>query len=182
MPLNSLPQWPPSLPDNQLAHLETISASWALAHGFVLLPASAQVQGQGQAPRAPTHAIPAPLSLFPTPFPKTLFKHARRVQTLYNALYARIALDWEFLDKVYGESIAKVDTFQGGLWNGWRRIREELVQVGCMPEHAAVYADCCSLTNWASFDPTIFSIQCLRSNRSKSSRLNSTLSRRHLER
>jgi glutathione synthase len=58
-----------------------------------------------------------------------LFEEAREIQWLYNALYARIALDWEFLDGVYAESIAKVDSFQGALWSGWRRIREEIVQV-----------------------------------------------------
>ena len=48
---------------------------------------------------------------------------------MYNALYARIALDWEFLDRVMGGSVSKVDSFQGELWRGWKNVREELVQV-----------------------------------------------------
>lgn len=47
---------------------------------------------------------------------------------MYNALYARVALDWGFLDRVMG-GVAKVDSFQGELWRGWKKVREELVQV-----------------------------------------------------
>lgn len=43
-------------------------------------------------------------------------------------MYARIALDWDFLDRVMG-GVAKVDGFQGELWRGWKKVREELVQV-----------------------------------------------------
>ena len=117
----SLPSWPPSLTSDQHDHLLVLSTTYALSHGFTLLPPSSSTP--------PTHTFPAPLSLFPTPFPRDLFNLAKEIQPLYNALYARIALDWEFLDKVMGGSVAKVDDFQGELWRGWRRVRDELVQV-----------------------------------------------------
>jgi hypothetical protein len=60
-----------------------------------------------------------------------MFNLAKEIQPLYNALYARIALDEEFLDRVMGGSVSKVDTFQGELWRGWKQIRDELVQVSC---------------------------------------------------
>jgi glutathione synthase len=123
-----LPPWPPSITDTQLEYLSLLSSSWALAHGFVLLPPP-NPHAQQRGNTAHKQGIPAPLALFPTPFPRDLFQEAREIQWLYNALYARIALDWDFLDGVYAESIAKVDTFQGALWSGWKRIREEIVQV-----------------------------------------------------
>jgi hypothetical protein len=122
MPPRSLPTWPPSLTVEQLDYLLLLSTTYALSHGFTLLPPSS--------PTPPTHTFSAPLSLFPSPFPRTLYQLAKEIQPIYNALYARIALDWEFLDRVMGGSVSKVDSFQGELWRGWRRIREELVQVG----------------------------------------------------
>lgn len=115
----ALPTWPPELTESQREELLRESSAWALAHGFALLP---------QSPTdPPTSTIAAPLSLLPSPFPRTEYEKARRLQVVYNALYARIALDTGFLDRVM-ESVAPVDAFQGELWNRWRQIRDELVQ------------------------------------------------------
>lgn len=116
-----LPRWPPSLAQEQHDHLLLLASTYALAHGFTLLPPNATTP--------PTHTFPAPLSLFPTPFPRHLYDLAKEIQPLYNALYARIALDEQFLDRVMGGSVSKVDSFQGELWRGWKKIRDELVQV-----------------------------------------------------
>lgn len=42
-------------------------------------------------------------------------------------LYARIAMDVEFLDRVMGaeEGAGKVDEFTGKLWKGWKGLRDE---------------------------------------------------------
>ena len=134
MSSTSLPDWPPSLTEEQHAHLLLLSTTYALSHGFTLLP---------PAPTSPpTHAFAAPLSLFPTPFPRRLYDLAKEIQPLYNALYARIALDWEFLDRVMGGSVSKVDSFQGELWRGWRGVREELVQVGHLSEERKTIVRC----------------------------------------
>ncbi|KAK8849378.1 glutathione synthetase [Kwoniella newhampshirensis] len=117
---NTLPEWPPALTPEQHAQLILLSSTYALSHGFTLLPPNSS--------HPPTSAIPAPLSLLPTPFPRELYSLAVSLQPIYNALYARIALDWEFLDRVMGGSVSKVDTFQGELWRGWRQVRDELVQ------------------------------------------------------
>jgi hypothetical protein len=46
-------------------------------------------------------------------------------------LYARIAMDADFLDGVMGETgVGKVDPFMGRLWSVWKDHREEgIVQV-----------------------------------------------------
>ncbi|WWD19999.1 glutathione synthetase [Kwoniella shandongensis] len=116
----ALPEWPPAMTPEQHAQLILLSSTYALSHGFTLLPPNSS--------QPPTSAIPAPLSLLPTPFPRGLYDLAVSLQPIYNALYARIALDWEFLDRVMGGSVSKVDTFQGELWRGWRQVRDELVQ------------------------------------------------------
>ena len=57
---------------------------------------------------------------------------AQRLQSTYNLLYARIATDVEFLDRVMGaeQGVGKVDDFVGQLWRGWKKLRDEgLVQV-----------------------------------------------------
>jgi hypothetical protein len=96
----------------------------ALSHGLVYLPPTTPQ------PSAPTSAIHAPLSIFPSPLPRRLFDHARKLQKIYNVLYARIAMDEEFLDRVMGEGVAKADEFVGTMWRGWRNLRDEgLVQV-----------------------------------------------------
>ncbi|ORX35272.1 putative glutathione synthase [Kockovaella imperatae] len=115
----TLPTWPPQVSQEQHDHLLNLGTTFALSHGFTLLPPDSTTP--------PTHTFSAPLSLFPTPFPRGLYEWAKDLQPLYNGLYARIAMDWEFLDRVMG-GVAKVDSFQGELWRGWKSCREDLVQ------------------------------------------------------
>ncbi|KAJ7164989.1 hypothetical protein C8R46DRAFT_1220133 [Mycena filopes] len=120
-----LSEWPPALTEAQLESLTLYATTYALSHSLLYLPA---VTPQ---PPLPNSAIHAPLSLFPSPFPRRLFSLARRLQSTYNILYARIAMDVEFLDKVMGsvEGVGKVDDFVGQLWTGWKALRDEgLVQ------------------------------------------------------
>ena len=122
--------WPPALTDAQQALLTQLATTYALSHGLLYLPPppssspSSQSLSSSSLPTAPTGAIHAPLSLFPSPFPRNLFQNALRLQKIYNTLYARIALDEEFLDGVMGE-VAQVDEFTGELWKSWRRLRDE---------------------------------------------------------
>ncbi|KAF9499102.1 glutathione synthase [Pleurotus eryngii] len=119
----SFARWPPSLPDEKISHLTEIAATYALSHGLTYLPV-------GQQPRFPAAAIHAPLALFPSPIPRDLFQLAQRLQRIYNVLYARIAMDNDFLDQVMGavEGVGKVDEFVGQLWSGWKQLRDEGVE------------------------------------------------------
>ncbi|KAF9522572.1 hypothetical protein CPB83DRAFT_776905 [Crepidotus variabilis] len=113
--------WPPTLTNSQLETLTLLASTSALANGLLYLP-PAEKQ-----PNIPSAAIHAPFSLFPSPFPRYLFDKARRLQNTYNILYARIAMDDEFLDKVMGaeEGLGKVDDFIGQLWRGWKQLRDD---------------------------------------------------------
>ena len=111
--------WPPSLTPIQLEALTLHATTYALSHGLLyLLP--------GPQPAIPSAAIHAPFSLFPSPFPRRLFETGQRIQRTYNVLYARIAMDEEFLDRVMGTEtgVGKVDDFIGQLWTGWKQLRD----------------------------------------------------------
>jgi hypothetical protein len=127
----TLPTWPPKLSERRLQFITKQATSWAIAHSFVLIPAdpnAGQVDLAAIAPPA-TRAQPAPLSLFPTPFPRRLYQQANSLQNMLNSLYMRVALDWPFLDRVIGESVVHVDEFQGWLYHFWKRTRDEIYAV-----------------------------------------------------
>jgi hypothetical protein len=119
--------WPPSLSPVQLEALTLYATTYAISHGLLYLP-PAEHQ-----PIIPSAAIHAPISLFPSPFPRKLFELGLRLQKTFNILYSRIAMDEEFLDQIMGAEtgVGKVDDFIGQLWTGWKRLRDEsrLVQV-----------------------------------------------------
>lgn len=119
-------QWPPQLTDVQLATLVHHATTYALAHGLAYLPPTPSQ------PLSPTSAIHAPISLLPAPVPRALFEKAQLLQSVYNILYARVATDDDFLDRVMGAEVGvgQADEFVRRLWKGWKEIREEgIVQV-----------------------------------------------------
>ena len=103
--------WPPSLSSVQLEALTLYATTFAISHGLLYLPPAERQ------PTVPTAAIHAPVSLFPSPFPRKLFELALRLQKISNVLYARIAMDHEFLDQIMGSEtgVGKVDDFIGRL-------------------------------------------------------------------
>lgn len=121
-------EWPPALSKAQLDALTLYATTYALSHGLLYLPPS-----QPQ-PKIPSGAIHAPLSLFPSPIPRRLFERAKKIQHTYNVLYARIAMDEEFLDTVMGTEagVGKVDDFIGQLWTGWKQLRDAGLAQVCL--------------------------------------------------
>ncbi|GBE85446.1 Glutathione synthetase large chain [Sparassis crispa] len=121
MEKSAVVDWPPAISDSQLEALTLLATTYALSHGLVYLPAG-NVQ-----PPAPTSVIHAPIALFPSPIPRHLFLLAQTLQRTYNVLYARVATDEKFLDRVMGEveGVGKVDEFTGQLWRRWRKLRDE---------------------------------------------------------
>jgi len=132
----ALSDWPPTLSKAQLDDLTLQAASNALATGLLYLPSTQQVS------LIPSHATHAPISLFPSLFPRHLFQLARRLQPIYHVLYARVAQDVEFLDRVMGaeQGVGRVDDFIGQLWKGWKQLRHEgIVQVRLMRADAILF-------------------------------------------
>lgn len=117
---NRMPSWPPSLTQIQLSELSSSSTDYALSHGLVYRP---PVTSSESSPST-SSVIHAPFSLLPSPFPKHLFENANNLQPAFNFLYSKIALDDQFLERVIGGSVVKVDEFQRGLWDVWNRCRQ----------------------------------------------------------
>ncbi|KAL4080603.1 hypothetical protein J3A83DRAFT_4422567 [Scleroderma citrinum] len=117
----SVSEWPPKLTDAQIEALTRHATAYALSHGLTFLPPCITQ------PSSPPSAVHAPISLIPSPFPRSIFERAQRLQSLYNILYGRVSMDDDFLDKVMGavEGVGKVDEFMGTLWRGWKKIRDE---------------------------------------------------------
>lgn len=116
-----LSAWPPTVTDAQVDALIVLATTYALSNGLLYLPPAERQ------PPIPESAIHAPLALFPSLFPRSIFEYAKRIQRTYNVLYARIAQDEEFLDRVMGteNGVGKVDDFIGQLWTGWKKLRDE---------------------------------------------------------
>ncbi|KAL8287348.1 hypothetical protein RQP46_003800 [Phenoliferia psychrophenolica] len=118
--------WPPTLTPDNSAALLSLAADYALSHGLVLRPTSL----------SSTSSIHAPYALFPSPFPRHLFDQAIQLQPLYNALYSHVALDNQFLKDVVGGAVAKVDEFQGKLYEMWEQVEKEGVK---QPLHLGLF-------------------------------------------
>lgn len=142
--------WPPKLSKEQLEILTLHAKTYALSTGLLYLPPV------GQQSTIPSAAIHAPFSLFPSPFPRRLFEKAQRIQKAYNILYARVAMDENFLDNVMGAELGlgKVDDFIGELWRGWKQLREaELVQVRPYHRRIEYISEMCGPANSSGLVP-----------------------------
>jgi glutathione synthase len=113
--------WPPQLTPEQLQILVQKATSKALISGLLYLPPGYPLDSP-----PPQAAIHAPLSLFPAPFPAESFELAEEIQSVYNILYAQIAMDTPFLDEVMGgeQGVGRADEFIGELWRGWKKLRD----------------------------------------------------------
>ena len=126
----ALPPWPPSLPSDQLSHLTSLALDYALAHGLIYRPPYTSSSAYPHVPLSAS-AISAPISLFPSPFPRELHAKALGVQEIYNELYARVTVDERWLEEVvkacfWGEDGG--DSFMRELWRGWKQVRAKGVK------------------------------------------------------
>jgi hypothetical protein len=109
-------EWPPAITEQQLEELTQLATAYAWLNGLQLqyLPAPKNV----------------PVTIFPSPFPRSALLAAKQLQSTYNILYARIASDEAFLDRVIGP-ISDVDSFTGEIWRGWKELRNEGLHEVC---------------------------------------------------
>lgn len=71
---------------------------WSIAHGLAVRPAPAFVPAS-QDPSG-VLASTAPVTLFPSLFPKSCFEDGLALQTAYNELYSAIARDEKWLQGI----------------------------------------------------------------------------------
>lgn len=97
----SLEDYPPGLTAAESEQLLFTIKDWSIAHGLAVRPPPALV-----ASKADPHGVlatTAPVTLFPSPFPRVCFEQAKSIQKAYNQLYAAIAQDEEFLQGIVEE-------------------------------------------------------------------------------
>jgi hypothetical protein len=93
--------YPPSLTIAESEHILSTIKDWSIAHGLAVRPPPAFLS-----PEADPHGVlatTAPITLFPSPFPRVCFDQAKSVQKAYNQLYASIAQDEGFLGDIVQE-------------------------------------------------------------------------------
>ena len=93
--------YPPSTTPAQEEYLVQSVKDWSIQHGLTVRPSPSFVS-EGADPHA-VLATNAPVTLFPSPFPKSCFDHAQEIQAVYNELYAAIADDEEWLEGIVKE-------------------------------------------------------------------------------
>jgi glutathione synthase len=93
--------YPPKLSEAQEQFLVSTIKDWTIQHGLTVRPAATFVSQE--AVSKGVLATNAPVTLFPSPFPKACFEEARAVQKVYNELYARITSDEKWLGEVIEE-------------------------------------------------------------------------------
>ncbi|KAK3302119.1 glutathione synthase [Chaetomium strumarium] len=113
--------YPPALDDAlERERLVQTIKDWTIAHGLAVRPPPALAGNDAEG----VLAMSAPVTVFPSPFPKSCFEEAVAIQPKYNELYARISQDEEFLD-VLVQEVAGGDEFIANLWDVHRRVKEE---------------------------------------------------------
>lgn len=95
--------YPPALSPAQQEFLVTATKDWAIQNGLAVRPSSA-ILPEGVDSNG-VLATNAPVTLFPSPFPKACFEEAQALQTVYNQLYATITCNEQWLGKIIEESV-----------------------------------------------------------------------------
>lgn len=93
--------YPPQLDPAQEAYLVTTIKDWAIQNGLAVRPHPSFIPGETD-PQG-VLATNAPVTLFPSPFPRSCFEEARALQTVYNRLYAAITCDEAWIGKIMEE-------------------------------------------------------------------------------
>ncbi|OGE56970.1 hypothetical protein PENARI_c002G05000 [Penicillium arizonense] len=114
--------YPPDLSAAQQEFLVTAVKDWAIQNGLAVRPSPAIVP-----PGTDSNGVlatNAPVTLFPSPFPRTCFQEATALQSIYNELYAAITCDTEWLGNIV-EGLIEVDDFVANLWKVHLAVQKE---------------------------------------------------------
>lgn len=93
--------YPPHLEPAQEDSLVAIIKDWTIQNGLAVRPPPTSVPEESD--RKQVLAANAPVTLFPSLFPKACFEEARSLQTVYNQLYAAITSNEPWLGKLMEE-------------------------------------------------------------------------------
>jgi len=93
--------YPPPLTTAEASALLLTIKDRTIARGLTVRPPPALIPSAGDPHNI--LATTAPVTLFPSPFPRICFEQAKGIQKAYNELYAAITQDEEFLRGIVEE-------------------------------------------------------------------------------
>jgi glutathione synthase len=94
-------EYPPDLSAEEEQFLLTNLKDWSIAHGLAVRPAPTFVPSSSDP--SGVLATTAPVTLFPSLFPRNCFDEGLALQTAYNELYSAIARDETWLKGIVEE-------------------------------------------------------------------------------
>jgi glutathione synthetase len=115
-------EYPPELSKQEEAYLLSNLKDWSIAHGLAVRPAPSFVP-PSQDPSG-VLASTAPVTLFPSLFPRSCFEEGLAIQKAYNELYSAIARDEEWLQTIV-EELVDIDDFVAKLWQTHLAVKKE---------------------------------------------------------
>jgi hypothetical protein len=101
MPSSLHDTYPPELSSEEEHYLLSNLKDWSIAHGLAVRPAPSFVESTRDP--AGVLATTAPVTLFPSLFPRRSFEEGLAIQTAYNELYSAIARDEGWLKGIVEE-------------------------------------------------------------------------------
>ncbi|MCJ1371505.1 hypothetical protein MMC20_002722 [Loxospora ochrophaea] len=116
------PNYPPELSQDQEDYLLSSIKDWSIANGLVVRPAPSFISSTSDP--SGVLAVTAPITLFPSPFPRACFEEAKSIQTAYNELYAAVSRDEDWLRGIV-EELVEVDDFIAKLWEVHLAVKKE---------------------------------------------------------
>ncbi|KAL8968678.1 MAG: hypothetical protein Q9197_004752 [Variospora fuerteventurae] len=108
------PEYPPQVTIDQQEFLLSNIKNWSVLNGLATRPSPTFVPTEVDP--SGSLATTAPVTFFPSLFPRKCFNEARVIQQAYNQLYAAIARDRTWLKEIV-EELIEVDDFIARLWN-----------------------------------------------------------------
>ncbi|EMD92665.1 hypothetical protein COCHEDRAFT_1135494 [Bipolaris maydis C5] len=115
-------EYPPKLSQEEEQYLLENLKDWSIAHGLAVRPAPSFVN-PSQDPSG-VLASTAPVTLFPSLFPRSCFEQGLAIQKAYNELYSAIARDESWLKSIV-EQLLDVDDFVAKLWHTHLEVKKE---------------------------------------------------------
>ena len=89
------PKYPPNISNENLQKLKNLAIDWSLSHGLIIRPPTNLSNN--------SFVMHAPVSLFPSPFPRKTYYEAIELQPIYNILFHKLSQDFEFITQVIKE-------------------------------------------------------------------------------
>ncbi|OAA33961.1 glutathione synthetase large chain [Cordyceps fumosorosea ARSEF 2679] len=114
--------YPPSLSEAETEHLINTIKDWSASNGLMIRPPPTVIAANVD-PKC-IAAINAPVTLFPSPFPRQCFAQALGVQTTYNELYAAVSRNEEFIEDTV-KQVIEGDEFIKNLWAVHQKVKAE---------------------------------------------------------